>query len=57
MSTIENIPQFWWLKHYIRDNSYDVGHPLFSLIHIFPFNNCISFIEKANDTIAINTLA
>lgn len=34
MSTIENISQFWWLKHYIRDNSYDVGHPLFSLGHI-----------------------
>ncbi len=34
MSTIENIPQFWWLKHYIRDNGYNVGHSLFSLGHI-----------------------
>ncbi len=34
MSTIKNIPQFWWLKHYIMDNGYNVGHPLFSLGHI-----------------------
>ena len=34
MSTIENIPKFWWLKHYIIDKGYDVGHPLFSLGHI-----------------------
>lgn len=34
MSTIKDIPQFWWLKHYIMDKGYDVGHPLFSLGHI-----------------------
>lgn len=34
MSTIKNIPQFWWLKHYIIEKGYDVGHPLFSLGHI-----------------------
>ena len=34
MSTIKDIPQFWWLKHYIMDRGYDVGHPLFSLGHI-----------------------
>lgn len=34
MSTIKNIPQFWWLKHYIMDKGYDVGHSLFSLGHI-----------------------
>ena len=34
MSTIENIPQFLWLKHYIMDKGYNVGHPLFSLGHI-----------------------
>ena len=34
MSTIKNISQFWWLKHYIMDKDYDVGHPLFSFGHI-----------------------
>ena len=34
MSTIKNTPQFWWLKHYIMDKGYEVGHPLFSLGHI-----------------------
>ena len=34
MSTIKNVPQFLWLKHYIMDKGYDVGHPLFSLGHI-----------------------
>ena len=34
MSTIKNLPQFWWLKHYIMDKGYDVGHTLFSLGHI-----------------------
>ena len=34
MSTIKNIPRFWWLKHYIMDKGYDVGHSLFSLGHI-----------------------
>ncbi|MBQ7667997.1 MAG: YwaF family protein [Clostridia bacterium] len=34
MSTIKDIPQFLWLKHYIMDKGYNVGHPLFSLGHI-----------------------
>ena len=34
MSTIKNIPQFWWLKHYIMDKGYNVGHALFSFGHI-----------------------
>ena len=34
MSTIKNIPMFWWLKPYIIDKGYNVGHGLFSVGHI-----------------------
>ena len=54
MSTIENISQFWWLKHYIRDNNYNVGHPLFSLGHIIWLTiiilACIFVAKKSRKT-------
>ena len=34
MSTIKNIPMFLWLKQYIIENGYNVGHGLFSIGHI-----------------------
>ena len=33
MSTIKKIAMFWWLKQYIIDKGYNVGHELFSLGH------------------------
>ena len=34
MKIINNVPKFWWVKQYIIDKGYDVGHDLFSIGHL-----------------------
>jgi len=49
MSTINNLGQFWWVKQYIEDMGYNVGHSLFSIGHflwlLFIIISMICFIK------------